>query len=77
MHDNQLMLMVSSTVHANEARENASWHRSITILKRCGYGDAATIFGDFVVGFNQAAERSATTDAGELKEGVDHKMRGM
>lgn len=46
-------------------------------LKRCGYGDAATMFDDFVVGFNQAAERFAMIDAGELKEGSDHKMRGV
>ena len=45
-------------------------------LRRCGYGDAATGFDDFVVGFNQAAERFAMIDAGELKEGSDHKMRG-
>lgn len=47
----------------------------ITTLKRCGYGDAATMFDDFVVGFNQAAGRFAMIDAGELKEGSDHKMR--
>lgn len=46
-------------------------------LKRCGYPDAATMFDDFVVGFNQAAERFAMIDAGEIKEGSDHKMRGM
>ena len=46
-------------------------------LKRCGHGDAAVMFDDFVVGFNQAAERFAMIDAGELKEGSDHKMRGM
>ena len=46
-------------------------------LKRCGYGDAAIMLDDFVVGFNQAAERFAIIDAGELKEGSDHKMRGM
>lgn len=34
------------------------------------------MFDDFVVGFNQAAERFAMIDAGELKEGSDHKMRG-
>lgn len=48
----------------------------ITTLKRCGYGDAAALFDDFVVGFNQAAGRFAMIDAGELKEGSDHKMRG-
>ena len=46
-------------------------------LKRCGHHDAAAMFDDFVVGFNQAAERFAMIDAGELKEGSDHKMRGM
>lgn len=45
-------------------------------LKRCGYAEAAVMFDDFVVGFNQAAERFAMIDAGELKEGSDHKMRG-
>lgn len=49
----------------------------IATLKRCGYGDAAIMFDDFVAGFNQAAERFAMIDAGELKEGSDHKMRGM
>ena len=49
----------------------------ITTLKRSGYVDAAAMFDDFVVGFNQAAERFAMIDAGELKEGSDHKMRGM
>jgi len=48
----------------------------IATLKRCGYGDAAIMFDDFVAGFNQAAERFAMIDAGELKEGSDHKMRG-
>ncbi|KAF9645684.1 hypothetical protein BDM02DRAFT_3101039, partial [Thelephora ganbajun] len=47
----------------------------IATLKRSGYGEAATTFDDFVVGFNQAAERFAMIDAGELKEGSDHKMR--
>jgi hypothetical protein len=47
-----------------------------TTLKRSGHGDAAIMFDDFVVGFNQAAERFAMIDAGELKEGSDHKMRG-
>lgn len=47
----------------------------ITTLKRGGYGEAATMFDDFVVGFNQAAERFAMIDAGELKEGSDHKIR--
>lgn len=46
-------------------------------LKRCGHGEAAVMFDDFVVGFNQAAERFAMIDAGELKEGSDHKMKGM
>jgi hypothetical protein len=46
-------------------------------LKRCGHNEAAMMFDDFVVGFNQAAERFAMIDAGELKEGSDHKMRGM
>lgn len=45
-------------------------------LKRSGHNDAAIMFDDFVVGFNQAAERFAMIDAGELKEGSDHKMRG-
>ena len=49
----------------------------ITTLKRSGYADAAVMFDDFVVGFNQAAERFAMIDAGELKEGSDHKMRGV
>ena len=49
----------------------------ITTLKRCGYGDAAAMFDDFVVGFNQAAERFAMIDAGEPREGTDYKMRGM
>ena len=49
----------------------------IVTLKRCGYGDAAAMFDDFVVGFNQSAERFAMIDTGELKEGTDHKMRGM
>ena len=48
----------------------------INTLKRAGYGDAAAMFDDFVVGFNQASERFAMIDAGELKEGSDHKMRG-
>jgi len=46
-------------------------------LKRCGYAEAAAAFDDFVVGFNQAAERFAMIDAGELKEGSDHKMKGV
>ena len=46
-------------------------------LKRCGYSEAAAAFDDFVVGFNQAAERFAMIDAGELKEGSDHKMKGV
>ena len=49
----------------------------ITTLRRSGYDAAANAFDDFVVGFNQAAERFAMIDAGELKEGSDHKMRGM
>lgn len=49
----------------------------IATLKRCGHGEAAAVFDDFVVGFNQAAERFAMIDAGELKEGSDHKIRGM
>ena len=48
----------------------------IATLKRCGHSEAAVMFDDFVVGFNQAAERFAMIDAGELKEGSDHKMRG-
>ena len=35
------------------------------------------MFDEFVVGFNQAAERFAIIDAGELKEGSDHKIRGV
>lgn len=46
-------------------------------LKRCGHNAAAAAFDDFVVGFNQAAERFAMIDAGELKEGSDHKIRGV
>lgn len=46
-------------------------------LRRGGHSEAAAMFDDFVVGFNQAAERFAMIDAGELKEGSDHKMRGM
>ena len=49
----------------------------MSTLKRCGYPEAAIMFDDFVVGFNQAAERFAMIDAGEIKEGSDHKMRGM
>jgi hypothetical protein len=45
-------------------------------LKRSGYQEAGTKFDDFIVGFNQAAERFSIIDAGELKEGSDHKMRG-
>ena len=48
----------------------------MSILKRCGHGEAAVMFDDFVVGFNQAAERFAIIDTGELMEGSDHKMRG-
>jgi len=47
----------------------------MTTLKRHGYNEAAALFDDFVVGFNQAAERFAIIDAGELKEGSDHKIR--
>jgi len=47
----------------------------ISTLKRCGHPEAAIMFDDFVVGFNQAAERFAMIDAGEIKEGSDHKMR--
>ena len=46
-------------------------------LKLCGYRAAAAAFDDFVVGFNRAAERFAMIDAGEPKEGVDHKIRGV
>lgn len=48
----------------------------IATLKRSGNPEAAIMFDDFVVGFNQAAERFAMIDAGELKEGSDHKMKG-
>lgn len=47
----------------------------IATLKRSGNPEAAIMFDDFVVGFNQAAERFAMIDAGELKEGSDHKMK--
>lgn len=46
-------------------------------LKRFGHLEAAAKFDDFIVGFNQAAERFAIIDAGELKEGSDHKIRGI
>lgn len=46
-------------------------------LKRHGYSEAAAMFDEFVVGFNQAAERFAIIDAGELKEGSDNKIRGV
>ena len=43
-------------------------------LKRCGYGEAAVMLDDFVIGFNRAGERFAMVDAGEI---TDHKMKGM
>jgi len=46
-------------------------------LKRSGQHEASSKFEDFIVGFNQAAERFAIIDAGELKEGSDHKIRGV
>jgi hypothetical protein len=51
--------------------------RGLTVtLKRHGHVEAAAMFDEFLVGFNQAAERFAMIDAGELKEGSDHKIRG-
>jgi hypothetical protein len=47
-----------------------------TTLKRVNLHEAAAKFDDFIVGFNQAAQRFAIIDAGELKEGSDHKIRG-
>ena len=46
-------------------------------LRRCGYGEAAVMLDDFIIGFNQAAERFVMIDAGELKDGSCRKMKGM
>jgi len=44
-------------------------------LKRHGFSEAATMFDDFIVGFNQADEHFAIIDAGHYKEGSDNKIR--
>ena len=49
----------------------------VASLKRSGYSEAAAMFDDFVVGFNQAAGRFAMIDVGEPNEGGDHKLKGI
>lgn len=43
---------------------------------RCGHWDAKLKFEDFVVGFNQAAERFMMVDVGGKKEAADAKLKG-
>lgn len=46
-------------------------------LRKCGKKDAADGFDNFMLGFNQAAERFIVVDVGDGKEMVDSKVKGV
>lgn len=45
-------------------------------FKKYGLGEVAKNLEEFVIGFNQAAERFIVVDVGSGKEAVDSKLRG-
>jgi len=46
-------------------------------LGRSGHPVAKAKFDDFIIGFNQAAERFLMVDVGSAKEAADAKIKGM